>query len=518
MRATNYDVTKVEFLVHGFMYGFNLMYQGLVERADTSHNLPFFVGNASDMWSKIMKEVRIGRYAGPFNTPLYQSFVQSPVGLVPKKGGKTCMIFHLSYNFKSGNQSVNACTPDYCCTVQYNDLDMAICNCLRLIKEAAPKPVNLYLSKSDLVSAFRALLILPSQCWLLIFKVNHPSTHKTYYFLDKNLPFGHSISCKLFQEFSNSLKHILEVMSGQKFVCTNYLDDYIFVQTTKQDCNKLVSEFLNICQAIKFPVSLEKSEWASLRMEFLGMLLDGEFKIIVVPQDKQIKAIKMLEYFVDKKKATVKELQSLAGFLNFLTKAIVPGCTFLRRMYTKFPGALTSQPIQVKDAILKKYHHVKIDEEFRNDCKIWLYFLQENDTVCRPFADFSRAISAKKIQFASDASKNPHLGFGCVYKSNWTFAQWEPGYIRKYNPSIAYLELYALCVAMLIWGHHLANGRFIIWCDNKSTCTMVNSGASSCCNCMFLLRTLAVDTIIESLQTMSLCILISCQMLCQGSI
>ena len=37
--------------------------------------------------------------------------VQSPVGLVPKSGGKTRLIFHFSYHFKNGNQSVNYWTP-----------------------------------------------------------------------------------------------------------------------------------------------------------------------------------------------------------------------------------------------------------------------------------------------------------------------------------------------------------------------------------------------------------------------
>ena len=216
----------------------------------------------------------------------------------------------------------------------------------------------------------------------------------------------------------------------------------------------------------------------------------------MVPQDKRQKAIKMLQTFSDRKKSMVKELQRLAGFLNFLTKAIVPSRTFLQRMYSKFAGALTGNPIRVGDnKYLQSHHHVKVDEEFRNDCKIWLFFLQENHTVYRPFVDFNITISAKKIQFATDASRNPHLGFGCVYKSSWTYSQWESGYINKYRPSIEYLELYALCVGVLIWGKNLANGRYIIWCDNKSTCAMVNKGSSSCRNCMFLLRILTLDNL-----------------------
>ena len=153
-----------------------------------------------------------------------------------------------------------------------------------------------------------------SQRWLLIFKAYHPVTGRLAYFADKNLPFGHSISCHLFQMVSDSLKHILEVTTGKKFHNVNYLDDFLFLDVTEEFCSQLVSEFLSICDFIKFPVSLEKTQWGSLRIEFLGMMLDGENKIIAVPQDKKDRAINMLWYFQDKKKSTVNDLQCLAGF------------------------------------------------------------------------------------------------------------------------------------------------------------------------------------------------------------
>ena len=58
------------------------------------------------------------------------------------------------------------------------------------------------------------------------------------------------------------------------------------------------------------------------------MLLDGRGLTIAVPEDKRARAVQLLEIMVCKKKATVKGLQKLCGYLNFLTKAIVPGCVF----------------------------------------------------------------------------------------------------------------------------------------------------------------------------------------------
>ena len=89
----------------------------------------------------------------------------------------------------------------------------------------------------------------------------HPQTGKTKFFVDKNLAFGHTISCSLFQKFSDSLRHILEGLTGRAFCCVNYLDDYLFIQLSADDTNYLVSEFLEICSKIHCPVALDKTTW-----------------------------------------------------------------------------------------------------------------------------------------------------------------------------------------------------------------------------------------------------------------
>ena len=78
-----------------------------------------------------MKEVSLGRYAGPFVSIPYKTFMQSPIGLVPKVGNKTRLIFHLSFDF-NGKGSLNSHTPKEWCTVKYNDLDSAVSLCLKL--------------------------------------------------------------------------------------------------------------------------------------------------------------------------------------------------------------------------------------------------------------------------------------------------------------------------------------------------------------------------------------------------
>ena len=500
---TNYDEDETEFLVNGFKFGFELEYSGPADRCDTSRNIPFTVGNKFILWEKIMKEVRLKRYAGPYEEVPFDNFIQSPVGLVPKAGDDTRLIFHLSYKFPNGNESVNFWTPKDLCSVKYRDIEHAVANSLNLIKnrsnnvDQGSMPVEgIFSAKNDLLSAFRVLPLKASCYKWLVLMAYHPLTNKKFYFIDKNLPFGSRISCSHFQRVSDGLAWLTEKLAQKECVITNYLDDFLFVETSEAACNHLVRTFLRVCEDIQFPVSMNKTVWASRNLVFLGMLLLGRSLQISVPVDKKLKAQRMLLTLCEKKKATVNELERLAGFLNFLNRAIVPGRIFTRRMYAKYSYAIpwdknTGQP----KPILRKYHHVNLDAEFRNDCKVWLLFLENTEAVCRPFVDLAVIHTADQLFFYSDASKNERLGFGCIFDREWIFGCWEEGFIKNCNPTIGYLELFALCAGIFTWADKLKNGRFQVWCDNQWTQTMVNNGTSSCHNCCYLLRMLTLNNL-----------------------
>ena len=67
LKATSYDSGESAFLVQGFSKGFDLGYAGPQQRTSTSKNLPFDkTGNKFEQWNKVMKEVQLKRYAGPF--------------------------------------------------------------------------------------------------------------------------------------------------------------------------------------------------------------------------------------------------------------------------------------------------------------------------------------------------------------------------------------------------------------------------------------------------------------------
>ena len=102
LKETNYNEDKTNYLIEGFKNGFNIGYRGPLNGADVSDNITLKagVGSKTEVWNKVMKEVGLKRYAGPYENIPFQNYMQSPIRLVLKDGGKqTRLIFHLSYNF-----------------------------------------------------------------------------------------------------------------------------------------------------------------------------------------------------------------------------------------------------------------------------------------------------------------------------------------------------------------------------------------------------------------------------------
>ena len=76
------------------------------------------------------------------------------------------------------------------------------------------------------------------------------------------------------------------------------------------------------------------------------------------------------------------------------------------------------------------------------------------------------------------------------------FAQWPPLFIVLNKPSIEYLELYALTAALITWADSIQNQRIVLFCDNMSVVNMINNMASSCKNCMYLLRLISLNNLL----------------------
>ena len=159
MLAHHPNKPEVSRLLTYLQYGHPLHYPG--PRTNRSApNLKSVRASPKLALQKIFKEIRLGRIAGPFDSPSATGLpflTISPIGLIPKNSGGFRMIHHLSYPWGRG---INAFIPEAEATVQYAKFDHAI----SYIERAGP---HAWLAKVDVKSAYRLLPIRPQDFPLL---------------------------------------------------------------------------------------------------------------------------------------------------------------------------------------------------------------------------------------------------------------------------------------------------------------------------------------------------------------
>lgn len=381
------------------------------------------------------------------------------------------MIVNLSY--KDGF-SVNHFSRKEECTVQYNDIDAAV----EMIRKIHEKHGQVFLTKCDGKSAFRQIPVSRRDYPLLVMKAEDPETGEMCYFIDKVVVFGSSQSCRLFSEFAQALAHILHHLDKHGQKPNEYLDDVLTGGSTPSTCDESLINYLEVCRMVNFPITEDKTVWATQVIVFLGLLLNTITMTLSIPVEKKDDALNQIQQVLCAKKIRMQTLQRLAGLLNFLSRAIVPGRTFIRRLYDKMVG-------------IKPHHHLRVDQDIKSDLLMWKQFLKLDTALCRPFMDFHQILQADTLDFYSDASKSQiRAGFGVVFGRYWTYQEFPPWVVQDPDIAIHTLELYAVLIGVALFSHKLKGRRVEIFCDNQAVVAMINKGTSKCKTCMRFIRSI----------------------------
>ena len=58
--------------------------------------------------------------------------------------------------------------------------------------------------------------------------------------------------------------------------------------------------------------------------------------------------------------------------------------------------------------------------------------------------------------------------------------KWNKQFIAEQDPSISYLELFAVTAGLLNWMHKFKNMCIVLHCDNQGVVDMINTSSSKC--------------------------------------
>lgn len=139
--------------------------------------------------------------------------------------------------------------------------------------------------------------------------------------------FGLANAPSIFQRISRSIARMTQVRG---FKIISYLDDFLLMGYTEEECTNAQQILIELLTRLGFLVNWAKVVVPTKRVQFLGLLIDSELQQIVLPEDKLTQLENMANHFMSKKKITKRQLQVLAGHMDFAANAIYGARTFSR--------------------------------------------------------------------------------------------------------------------------------------------------------------------------------------------
>jgi hypothetical protein len=198
-------------------------------------------------------------------------------------------------------------------------------------------------------------------------------------------------------------------------------------------------------------------------MTFLGVLFNTETMTMEITPNRLIEIRSLVKVWLNKKVATLKELQSLLGKLNFIGACVKPSRIFVARLLNWLRQLYGAD---------KKIKH-RIPDEVKKDLLWWNEFLPKYNGISLlylgPWCEPDTILSC-------DACLE---GCGGFWEGNYFHALF-PSEILSFNLHIGALEMLALVLCLHLWASNFRHSRIVILCDNLSTCIAINSGKAKC--------------------------------------
>ena len=325
------------YIIEGVTSGFCIIDEGFFPVTAFSKNYKSAtVANHAASEAQIQTEISLDRYIVAEQKP----HVVSSIGAIPKSNGSVRLIHDLS----RPDGGINSLTTDT--AVKYPTIDDAT----RMIG------LGSHIAKIDLSSAYRVVPIHP-ECFAytgLSWKFGDDVLDTFLY--DCRLPFGGSRSCRIFQALSNA---VVRIMAKAGYFCIAYIDDYMVVGSSEIVCKQAFDYLIVLVQDLGFIVNWQKVSYPCTVLTFLGIEVDCVKRTLSLPDKKLVEAREMVCLWSKKVKATKRELQIFLGKLNWYSRVVRGGRSFMRNL------------INLTTKVTELHHHIRLSFSARQDIAWW---------------------------------------------------------------------------------------------------------------------------------------------------
>lgn len=462
------DPEFVSYLCSGLRHGFDTKIDNVELHTKVCKNLLSTKDNTSAVSELINKECEKGYLLGPFSMPPFPEFRISPIGIVEGKySKKQRLIVDLSAPHDDPNHpSINGLIDKEACSLTYVTIDHAI----KIIQELGQ---GAYMCKADITDAFKLIPIKPEQWHLFGIK-----WQEQFYFYQR-LAFGCRSSPVIFDHLSQAVCWIAQNNCNIPYIL-HLLDDFLTISAPNSDGEDIMKRLCKIFKDLGIPLAAHKTVGPSTELEYLGIILDSVNMEARLPEDKITRITAFLETTLEKRSCTKRELLQLLGHLNFCTRIIKPGRSFI------------SYLIKLSTTVKKLHHRVYLNKEYKEDIHMWLLFLRQWNGISM-FYDINWT-TTYEMELYTDASST--IGFGAYYHGYWFAVKWPKFLLNEIQTtsdkavSMAFMELYPIVAAVVLWGEQWRAKKILFYCDNLATVNIINKGRSKALHIMKLMRKL----------------------------
>lgn len=427
-----------DFILHGLTYGFDIIDSDAKPSAAHCQNHPS-ARPSSPLYQKaceqVQKEIDMGHYevlSGP-------STVVSPMGVIPKPDGGIRLIHDCSR--PSGGAVNDYCTTDW--KQKFSTVDEA----------ASLVTKGCFMAKVDLKNAYRSVRIsdhsqtVTGLCWQF--------GNRTVYLRDTRLPFGSKLAPGIFHRLSQAVRRMLKRRGLAAVVV--YLDDFFIKADTFSDCMAALNVTISLLRKLGFSINWNKVVDPATTITFLGIEINSLAMCLRLPDEKIIQIREELARFQGMKRASKKQLQSLAGKLNFCASVVLGGRVFSRRI------------IDTINRLKADNHKVRLSGNIRADISWWQSFMTS-------FNGKSMLLDHQPI--TSVFTDSCDLAAGGIFNGDWFYLNWELDWPLVAKLHINSKEILAVFLAVCRWAPHWRNKRICIQSDNSVTVAAINKGTS----------------------------------------
>ena len=427
-----------EFILHGVEHGFDIIDTDTHISKVTCPNHPS-ARPGSPLYDKateqVLHEIECGNYVVCDKPPT----IVSPMAAIPKPDGGVCLIHDCS---RPHGQSVN----DYCSS-DWNQKFARVDDAASMITPGC------YFAKVDLKHAYRSVGI--SKFSQQVTGLQWKFRGETIYMTDTRLPFGARLSPGVFHRLTQAVKRIM-VRKGHDLLVV-YLDDFLIVANSKQECAEALAILIALLRKLGFAIHWGKVVDPTQIITFLGVELDSLAMSLRLPEDKLFNLKGELQSFLGRRRASKRQLQSLAGRLSWAAAVVKGGRVFLRRIFNKI------------SMLRHNCHRTLLSSEVSQDIEWWFKFISV-------FNGKSLLLDKTPIEWAcTDACDEAAGGhFGC----DWFYYNWSVDWPQAKEFHINEKEVLAVVLAANRWAHHWRNKRVIVYSDNSVTVASLNKASS----------------------------------------